>query len=231
MNSDNTAHQLQSTVAFPSKTDNNLNTNRSHFWKDSTGRPEATPGSNGGTRGGRRNGARATPKNGAVAASDFSKCARVKSNTMAGLSVAAHATQSTDCDRMDTFLPSVRSQARNNQPAIRLRGSQQTTLDKGALMATGVIDPLLLEANGGSAQPELLISAALHLMPHYSANSGQAGACVKLAAVIERHLKALADLPSSHRCCGRHASNWQSNGPPRSSAHCRDRPNRAFSRD
>ncbi|MEN3292269.1 MAG: hypothetical protein V7642_1522 [Burkholderiales bacterium] len=62
-------------------------------------------------------------------------------------------------------------------------------------MATGVIDPLLLEANGGSAQPELLISAALHLMSHYSANSGQAGACVKLAAVIERHLKALADLP------------------------------------
>jgi hypothetical protein len=62
-------------------------------------------------------------------------------------------------------------------------------------MAAGTLDPLLLESNSGSAQPELLISAALHLMSHYSANSGEAGACVKLAAVIERHLKALAAMP------------------------------------
>lgn len=41
-------------------------------------------------------------------------------------------------------------------------------------------------------QPELLVSSALHLMTHYSAQAGQAGACVKLASVIERHLKALA---------------------------------------
>ncbi len=41
-------------------------------------------------------------------------------------------------------------------------------------------------------QPELLVSSALHLMTHYSALAGQDGACVKLASVIERHLKALA---------------------------------------
>jgi hypothetical protein len=40
--------------------------------------------------------------------------------------------------------------------------------------------------------PELLVSSALHLMTHYSAQAGDSGACVKLASVIERHLKALA---------------------------------------
>lgn len=40
--------------------------------------------------------------------------------------------------------------------------------------------------------PELLVSSALHLMTHYSAQAGNSGACVKLASVIERHLKALA---------------------------------------
>ena len=38
-------------------------------------------------------------------------------------------------------------------------------------------------------QPELLVSAALHLMSHYSAH---ATPCVKLASVIERHLRALS---------------------------------------
>lgn len=41
-------------------------------------------------------------------------------------------------------------------------------------------------------QPDLLVSSALHLMTHYSAQASKAGACVKLASVIERHLKALA---------------------------------------
>ena len=45
------------------------------------------------------------------------------------------------------------------------------------------------------SQPELLVSAALHLMSHYSTQAGEGGACLKLAAVIERHLKALAALP------------------------------------
>ena len=38
-------------------------------------------------------------------------------------------------------------------------------------------------------QPELLVCSALHLMSHYSAHGAP---CVKLASVIERHLKALA---------------------------------------
>ena len=44
------------------------------------------------------------------------------------------------------------------------------------------------------SQPELLVSAALHLMSHYSTRPGE-DACLKLACVIERHLKALAALP------------------------------------
>ena len=40
-------------------------------------------------------------------------------------------------------------------------------------------------------QPELMLSAVLHLMSHYHAD----GACPKLAGVIERHLQALSGLP------------------------------------
>jgi hypothetical protein len=47
-----------------------------------------------------------------------------------------------------------------------------------------------------AAQPELLLAAVLHLMSHYTANNEtEAGSCVKLASVIERHLKILAGLP------------------------------------
>jgi hypothetical protein len=61
-----------------------------------------------------------------------------------------------------------------------------------------LFDPLFDPASPGSAQPgqrpELMLSAVLHLMSHYTANAGEGG-CVKLASVIERHLKALASLP------------------------------------
>jgi hypothetical protein len=56
-------------------------------------------------------------------------------------------------------------------------------------------DSVLIEASDTPTQPELLVSAVLHLMSHYNANVNETGACVKLASVIERHLKALADLP------------------------------------
>jgi hypothetical protein len=62
-------------------------------------------------------------------------------------------------------------------------------------MATETIDPAFFEPAGNPVQPELLVSAVLHLMSHYTANSQEANACTKLASVIERHLKALADLP------------------------------------
>lgn len=62
-------------------------------------------------------------------------------------------------------------------------------------MATETIDPQLFEPASMPAQPELLVSAVLHLMSHYTANSQESRACTKLASVIERHLKALAELP------------------------------------
>ena len=49
-----------------------------------------------------------------------------------------------------------------------------------------------------SRQPELLVSAVLHLMSHYTVNSTEAQAeptRARLASVIERHLQALANLP------------------------------------
>lgn len=56
-----------------------------------------------------------------------------------------------------------------------------------------LFDPMTQGAQPGQ-RPELMLSAVLHLMSHYSANAGEGG-CVKLASVIERHLKALASLP------------------------------------
>ncbi|HEY0844815.1 MAG TPA: hypothetical protein VGE12_05580 [Noviherbaspirillum sp.] len=49
--------------------------------------------------------------------------------------------------------------------------------------------------SGEVVKPELLVSAVLHLMSHYNAARGEKGGCTRLASVIERHLKALAELP------------------------------------
>jgi hypothetical protein len=62
-------------------------------------------------------------------------------------------------------------------------------------MAIDRIDPIFLSQNKAAHQPELMLSAVLHLMSHYTARSAENGACLKLASVIERHLKALAGLP------------------------------------
>jgi hypothetical protein len=62
-------------------------------------------------------------------------------------------------------------------------------------MATEQMNQALQEPNAAPAQPELLVSAVLHLMSHYTANNQESSSCIKLASVIERHLKALADLP------------------------------------
>lgn len=51
------------------------------------------------------------------------------------------------------------------------------------------------EPSSSACQPDLLVSAALHLMSHYSTRPGEGTACLKLACVIERHLKALAAMP------------------------------------
>ncbi|MBY0238969.1 MAG: hypothetical protein K2X55_06615 [Burkholderiaceae bacterium] len=61
-----------------------------------------------------------------------------------------------------------------------------------------MFDPLFDPATPNSTQPgqrpALMLSAVLHLMSHYTAHAGEGG-CVKLASVIERHLKALSALP------------------------------------
>ena len=60
------------------------------------------------------------------------------------------------------------------------------------------MNPDFFEVNHKPAQAELLVSAVLHLMSHYTVSTAQnqdSRACVKLASVIERHLKILADLP------------------------------------
>lgn len=59
-------------------------------------------------------------------------------------------------------------------------------------MAIHIANPQTAAPACAPPQPELLVSSALHLMTHYSAQASKSGACVKLASVIERHLKALA---------------------------------------
>lgn len=67
-------------------------------------------------------------------------------------------------------------------------------------MVNGDMNAAFIEPNNAPAQPELLVSAVLHLMSHYTAhhqtNQQEARSCTKLASVIERHLKALAALPN-----------------------------------
>ncbi|HEX8403662.1 MAG TPA: hypothetical protein VF670_03530 [Duganella sp.] len=62
-------------------------------------------------------------------------------------------------------------------------------------MALDRSNPIFLAPSQGAHNPELMLSAVLHLMSHYMAGGEAAGGCVKLASVIERHLKALASLP------------------------------------
>ncbi len=61
-------------------------------------------------------------------------------------------------------------------------------------MAIEHSNPIFLAASQGGHNPELMLSAVLHLMSHYTVGSDDSG-CIKLASVIERHLKALASLP------------------------------------
>ena len=56
-------------------------------------------------------------------------------------------------------------------------------------------NPIFLAPSQGGHHPELMLSAVLHLRSHYTAGNDHDGGCVKLASVIERHLKALASLP------------------------------------
>jgi hypothetical protein len=66
---------------------------------------------------------------------------------------------------------------------------------QGTMMTTAFTSPDFFERAVPSSQPDLLVSAALHLMSHYGTRPGADSACLKLACVIERHMKALAALP------------------------------------
>lgn len=57
------------------------------------------------------------------------------------------------------------------------------------------IDSKFYEPNVQSTQPDMLICTVLHLMSHYTTHTDSKNGCTKLAAVIERHLKAIAELP------------------------------------
>ncbi len=63
-------------------------------------------------------------------------------------------------------------------------------------------------ASNHPQQTEILICATLHLMSHYSAEGG----CLKLAAVIERHLKALSSAqglaPVLRATCEQLSEQW-----------------------
>jgi hypothetical protein len=62
-------------------------------------------------------------------------------------------------------------------------------------MATERIDFTSADSGQPAAQPELLVSAVLHLMSHYTAGSGEMNGRARLASVIERHLDELAERP------------------------------------
>ncbi len=82
-------------------------------------------------------------------------------------------------------------------------------------MAIELARSALPHPDPAAPQPELLVSAALHLMSHYSASAGHSGPgpCIKLASVIERHLKALAghaDLsPVLRATCQQLSEQWE----------------------
>jgi len=69
--------------------------------------------------------------------------------------------------------------------------------------------------NSPNNRPEQLIAAVLHLMSHYTTQSvlnKDQRACVKLAAVIERHLTILSELPDLgpvlRATCGQLSEQW-----------------------
>lgn len=66
----------------------------------------------------------------------------------------------------------------------------------------------MAKQNQSAEHEQLLISATLHLMSHYSAEGG----CLKLASIIERHLTALSDAqnlaPVLRATCLQLAEQW-----------------------
>ena len=61
-------------------------------------------------------------------------------------------------------------------------------------MAADQINLSFIESSTFPAQAELRVSALLHRMSHDTASACESGCWIKLASVIESHLKAVTDL-------------------------------------
>lgn len=79
-------------------------------------------------------------------------------------------------------------------------------------MAYATMDTTFFKSTDTPARPELLVSAVLHLMSQYTNQSLDATPCVKLAAVIERHLQVLAErsdlAPVLRATCQQLSEQW-----------------------
>lgn len=79
-------------------------------------------------------------------------------------------------------------------------------------MTTEAISHKNSEAPTLAVQPELIVSSVLHLMSHYTAAHTTEDGNTRLASMIERHLKMLAELPQLapvlRATCGDLAVQW-----------------------
>ena len=85
-----------------------------------------------------------------------------------------------------------------HESRVEDNASQTNSLTESLMLNLPSLPSEFFVSGKQPAQPELLVAAVLHLMSHYTVNSTQnsdGGSCVKLASVIERHLKILAELP------------------------------------
>lgn len=80
-------------------------------------------------------------------------------------------------------------------------------------MATYCDDLALYQPCESPLQPELVIASALHLMSHYTVDDHDAEACIRLACVIQRHLRCLAGMtglsPVLQATCQQLSEDWE----------------------
>jgi hypothetical protein len=79
-------------------------------------------------------------------------------------------------------------------------------------MDTDEISLMFDAPHAALSRPDVLVAAVMHLMSNYTVNASGTGACLRLAAVIERHLKALADMsdlaPVLRATCQQLSGQW-----------------------
>lgn len=81
-------------------------------------------------------------------------------------------------------------------------------------MAIDCLNLSTLESICAQAQPELLLSAVLHLMSQYNAQADQPGVRNALGSAIEQHFNTLAEIPTLapvlRATCHQLAEHWSS---------------------